>query len=114
MYKYASLLINDDYVRRSIILPGRDNEHLQGRFETIPLTGSDEVYPFKAISYVWGHGGKESAITIDGKTFKITRETSTNMCSPKELLHSSSRVTNQEDMWKPIVEIETSKETHVK
>lgn len=58
-YEYEKLSSRDDYIRRLILEPGESDAPLVGRIEQIKLTGADDLYPFRAISYVWGQNNKD-------------------------------------------------------
>lgn len=101
-YEYQPLP-NGDHIRRLILEPCEsDHDPLVGRLEVIELAYADKLYPFEAISYVWGSDDENETITIGGKTLPITSNLAdalrqTRRATEPRALWADSVCINQED-----------------
>lgn len=69
-YQYKALP-SETHIRRFILDPGSHEDPLSGTIEVIDLAKAS-LYPYEAISYVWGSEVLDNWILVDGQQLPIT------------------------------------------
>lgn len=70
-YEYQVLPTNN-HIRRLILEPGKGQDPLVCRLETIKVKHASSITEYEAISYVWGSSVRDQPLIVDGKLIRIT------------------------------------------